>query len=213
MRGELHGDKLASGARSAQFSVAPNMKFDEGVMRDDFKLLTQEDFTTKYMITPREYDLMRFGGDERVSHFAEEMRERAALYERELAADAKQEATLARDCFLTPYVPLGVAGRVIVTQDVPTKPNSKLALPKSLRKSRDLLPTTGHVIRAVMYNDHGVDVSDQLLGRRVVFSPMSGTAICFKNYPTWRQLELSEILATVDKEDVVIIEEELESMV
>lgn len=211
----MQGDKLASGARTATFSVAPGLRFDEGKMRDDFKSLTSDDFITKYYITRREYDLMVGGtwDEEKVSAFAEEMKRRTETIEQELARDDKQEASLNRECFLTPFVPVGKTGRVIVNRDRPPTKHSNLALPKSLRKEKTLLPTTGHVIKAMIIRDDGHWDADILLGKRILFSPMSGTAICFKGFPTWIQLELSEILAIVDKEDVDLIEEELEPMV
>lgn len=210
----MRGDALASGERSAQFSVAPNKKFNEDEMRDDLLNMVSDDFITKYMITRREYDMQLAGEDEeKVSAFAEEMKQRAEQYTQELARDDKQEASLNRECFLTPFVPVGITGRVIVNRDrLPTK-HSNLALPKSLRKEKTLLPTTGHVIKAMIIRDDGHWDADILLGKRILFSPMSGTAICFKGFPTWIQLELSEILAIVDKEDVDLIEEELEPMV
>jgi len=213
------GDRLASGQERATFSVAPGLRFDEGIMRDDLKKLPAEEFILKYMITRREYDLI-YGRDneEKVSSFAEEMKRRGESYDKEIVRDAKQEASLDRPCdFLTPFVPVGITGRVIVSQDHPAKAPSKLSLPRSLRKDKELLPTTGHIIKHEIVNDVGDDVHGPngrpWLGMRVLFSPMSGTAICFKGYPTWRLLELSEILCIVDKEDVALIDEELEPMV
>lgn len=209
----MEGDRLAKGARSATFAVAPNLKFDEGIMRDDLRKLPSEAFILKYMITQREYDLIVDGSDEKVSSFAEEMHQRAELYTRQIDADIAQEDTLRRDCFLVPFVALGLTGRVIVSRDGPVDKPSKLALPKSLRKDKTLLPTTGHVLKAKVFDDAGAEHSDSFIGKRVLFSPMSGTAICFKGYPTWIQLELSEILAIVPVEDASLVEEELEPMV
>lgn len=210
----MRGDALASGARSASFSVAPGLKFDEGQMRDDLAKLVSDEFIEKYMITRREYDMMLAAGDEdKVSSFAEEMKQRAAFNEAELARDAKQDASLDCTCFLTPFVAIGFTGRVIVARDRVPEKGSSIVLPRSYRKDKVLLPTTGHVIKAMIIRDDGKWDQDVLLGKRILFSPMSGTAICFKGYPTWIQLELSEILATVDKEDVDLIEEELEPMV
>lgn len=214
----MRGDALASGERKAQFSVAPNLRFDEGIMRDDLKRLSCDEFILKYMITQREYDLMINTSDkdreERVSGIASEMRQRAEFAERELAADAAQEASLNRECFLTPFVPVGITGRVIVSRDSPPHAPSKLTIPRIYRKDKTLLPTTGHVIKeTITRTDDGPEIAQFLLGQRILFSPMSGTAICFKGYPTWIQLELSEILAIVDKEDADLVEEELEPMV
>lgn len=212
----MRGDALASGARSASFSVAPGLKFDEGQMRDDLAKLVSDDFIEKYMITRREYDMMLAAGDEdKVSSFAEEMKQRAAFNEAELARDAKQDASLDRSCIVTPFVAIGITGRVIVSRDRIPEKSSSILLPKSMRKDKVLLPTTGRVIKETIYGSDGGTIGplDSLLNKRILFSPMSGTAICFKGYPTWIQLELSEILATVDKEDVDLIEEELEPMV
>jgi len=211
----MKGDRLASGARSATF-VGPNMKFDEGVMRDDLRKLPSVAFILKYMITQREYDLLINSGEERVNAFAEEMKHQAEFYERGLASDQQQADSLRRECFLTPFVPLGLIGRVIVDRDEPASPKGergRLLIPRALRKEKTMLPTTGHIIKAVIYDPNGVDISSDYIGMRVLFSPMSGTAICFKNYPTWIQLELSEILSVVNKEDVEIQEETLEPMV
>lgn len=211
----MRGDALASGARSASFSVAPGLKFDEGQMRDDLAKLVSDDFIEKYMITRREYDMMLAAGDEdKVSSFAEEMKQRAAFNEAELARDAKQDASLDRTCFLTPFTPVDITGRVIVARDRVPEKGSSIVLPRSYRKDKVLLPTTGHVIKESLYTEGPLGTkAPTLIGKRILFSPMSGTAICFKGYPTWIQLELSEILAIVDREDVDLIEEELEPMV
>jgi hypothetical protein len=214
----MRGDTLASGEKTATFT-GPRLRFDEGIMRQDIKTMSPDEFIEKYMITHREYDLIKNGGEGRVSAFAEDMRQRGEMYERELASDAKQEASLKRDCFIRPFVPFGISGRVIVTRDQPAAPPSKLALPQSLRKSKTLLPTTGHVIKAnIQSTDLMVDnltesLSNQWLNKRVLFGSMSGTAVCFKNYPTWIILDLNEILGFVDVEDTQLVEEELEPMV
>jgi len=205
------GDRLAAGDTSASFSVAPGLRFDEGVMRDDLKKLAPEQFILKYYITCIEYDrLVATQDEERINSFAEEMKQRAEIFNKQIEDDAKQEQSLNRECFLTPFVPTGITGRVIVSRDQPVKKNSPILLPKSLRKDKTLLPTTGHVIKESLEATDGFCLS--LLGKRVLFSPMSGTAICFKGYPTWIQLELSEILAIVDREDASIVEEELEPL-
>lgn len=210
----MEGDKLARGARSATFAVAPNLRFDEGIMRDDLLHLSAEEFMLKYMITRREYDMhLNSNDDDKVSAFAEEMKQRAEFYNQELARDEKQEASLSRDCFIEPFVAFGITGRVIVSRDAPPTKKSALLLPQSQRKSKTLLPTTGHVIKEKVFDSFGNEGTISYLGKRVLFSPMSGTAICFKGFPTWIQLELSEILGFVNKEDVNLIEEDLESMV
>jgi hypothetical protein len=205
------GDRLASGERSAVFT-GPRLKFTEGQMRDDLKTLPRFDFIEKYMITNREYQMLQDSTDERKSSFAEEMQQRADLAERQLKAEADQEATLKRECFLMPFVVSGVTGRVIVQRDGPVDKPSPLLIPKSMRKDKTLLPTTGHVIKEMLLAE-GSSAAPSLIGRRVLFSPMSGTAICFKGYPTWIQLELSEILAIVNKEDAELQDETLEPMV
>jgi hypothetical protein len=144
------------------------------------------------------------------------MKRQAEFYERGLAADAKQADSLKRECFITPFVPLGLVGRVIVDRDEPASPRGergRLLIPRALRKEKTMLPTTGHIIKAVIYDPQGNNVGDGYIGWRVLFSPMSGTPICFNGYPTWIQLELAEILGVVNKEDVQIQEETLEPMV
>jgi len=212
----MKGDRLASGARSATF-VGPSIRFDEGVMRDDLHKLPAQAFILKYMITQREYDLLSSSdGEERVNAFAEEMKRQAEFYERGLAADAKQADSLKRECFITPFVPLGLTGRVIVDRDEPASPRGergRLLIPRALRKEKTMLPTTGHIIKAVIYDPEGHDIGKTYVGARVLFSPMSGTPICFNGYPTWIQLELAEVMAIVNKEDAQIQEETLEPMV
>jgi hypothetical protein len=220
----MKGDKFAAGATSGVLPAMP-IKFNEGQMRDDLKQLPSEEFILKYMITQREYDLMVAGSEEKISSFAEEMKERAQLYERQSAAEkAQEEAAEHRECFLTPFVATDLVGRVIVSRDNPKakKGQSALLLPKSLRKEKEMLPTTGHIIKATILatrvepntgQSRVEDVSSHYIGWRVLFSPMSGTAICFKGYPTWIQLELSEILCTVLREDVQLEQEDLEPMI
>lgn len=203
----MKGDALASGQRSAVFT-GPKIKFTEGEIIDDVLHLTKQEFISKHMITEREYDMIiNSGDDEKVSAFAAEMQQRAEFANRQLKADAQQEATLKRECFLTPFVAEGIIGRVIVARDGPVDKPSALLIPKSMRKDKTLLPTTGHVIKETLFG------GASLLGKRVLFSPMSGTAICFKGYPTWIQLELTEILAVVNKEDAELQDETLEPMV
>lgn len=203
------GDELASGGRSAVFT-GPHVKFDEGKMRDDLKKLPAEDFIMKYLITQREYDLLASTkDDEKISIFAKDMAEKAEFYGRGIALDEQQAASLKRDCFITPYVPIMEQGKVIVDRDEPMQINQVykhiIAPPNSLRKERTLLPTTGHIIKAVVYRQQldgsAADVSQEFVGKRILFGQMSGTAICFKGYPTWTQLDLAEIMAWVGKED------------
>jgi len=208
----MEGDKLARGARSATFSVAPGLKFNEGEMHDDLKKLSPELFMVKYMITQIEYDMLKSGDEERVNTFAQDMKSRLDSVNRALAADELQDLSLRRDCFLTPFVPIGLMGRVIADRDVPAKKRSTIALPKSMRTEKTLLPTTGHIIKAVVFEGDR-DVSATFLGLRILFGQMSGSAICFKGYPTWTQLELAEIMCIVHKEDEEVVEESLEPMV
>lgn len=212
------GDRLASGERSAVFT-GPRLKFTEGEMREDLLHMSKAMFIAKYMVAEREYDMLTTtSSEEKISSFAEEMQQRAAMYNRQLKADAVQESTLKRDCFLTPFVPINFSGRVIVAHDGPVDKPSQLLIPRGMRKDKTLLPTTGHVIKESLNVDFNSWNSEKnqpptLVGRRILFSPMSGTAICFKGYPTWIQLELSEILAIVDKEDAELQDETLEPMV
>lgn len=210
----MRGDALASGQRSAVFT-GPKLKFTEGQMRDDLISLTMNAFIDKYMVTTREYNMLLNATDDKKSAFAEEMQQRAEIFNRQLTADKAQDDSLKRDCFLTPFVPTGIVGRVIVQRDGPVDKPSPLLIPRSMRKDKTLLPTTGHVIKETIYGADGGVIGnlDSLQGKRILFSPMSGTAICFRGYPTWIQLELSEILAIVNKEDAELQEETLEPMV
>jgi hypothetical protein len=208
----VEGDKLARGARSATFAVAPGLKFNEGEMHDDLKHMSSDLFMLKYMITQREYDLLKSSGEEKVNDFASEMKQRAESLERVLASDEAQDNTLKRECFLEPFVTTD-RGRIIVDRDVPVKKRSAIALPKSMRTEKILLPTTGHIIRASVFDELNVNVSKDYVGLRVLFGQMSGSPILFKGFPTWTLLELSEIMCIVEKEDIEVQEEALEPMV
>jgi co-chaperonin GroES (HSP10) len=209
------GDRLASGERSATFT-GPRLHFTEGEMREDLLHLSKDAFIEKYRVAAREYDMLSTtSSEEKISSFHEEMQQRAEIYNRQLAAEADQDASLKRDCFLTPYIAAGLTGRVIVSRDGPADKPSQILIPRSMRKDKTLLPTTGHVIKETIYASDGGPIGplDSLMGKRVLFSPMSGTAICFKQYPTWILLELSEILAIVNKEDAELQDETLEPLV
>lgn len=209
----MRGDALASGARSAVFT-GPRLKFSEGEMRDDLKRLTSEDFILKYHIAQREYDMLISTKDEvKVSDFAQEMKQRLEAVERSLALDDAQSATLRRDCFIEPFVAGSRYGRVIVDRDDPAKLKSKLALPMHMRKEKTLLPTTGHIIKAVVFDAEGRDISPEFLAKRILFGRFSGTPIMFKGYPTWIQLDLGEILSFVNVEDIQVEEEEVAPLV
>lgn len=214
----MQGDKLASGARTATFSVAPGLKFDEQKMRDDLGKLPKAAFIDKYMVAELEYQMLseaRVSDDEvKISDFAKDMATRTEFYNRELALDEKQVAQLNRECFLEPFVPIGCTGRVIVSQDTPTRQRTIVVqAPRSKRTEKELLPTTGHIIKAIIYDSQGVEIGESFINKRVVFNPMSGSALCFNGFPIWRQLELSEILAYIHREDVQLVEEVLEPMV
>lgn len=204
------GDQLASGARSATFSVAPNMKFNEGQMMDDLTKISETAFCERYMITPMEYDRLKvvskLGDDQKVNDFTITMRERADAYNRELASDDRQETSLSRDCFIKPR-----PGSVIVDRDVPLKTKGTILMPPKAQRQRELLPTTGHVI--VIGTNVEAEYGELLLGKRVLFQQMSGQVICFKGYPTWVQLAASEIMGIVEREDADVVEEKLEAMV
>jgi co-chaperonin GroES (HSP10) len=88
-------------------------------------------------------------------------------------------------CFLKP-----TAGRVIAAQDEP-KGASKLIITPGKYKAR---PTTGRIIAC----SPGTEV---WLNKRVLFSPMSGTAVKFKNRPAWIALSVDEIIAEIDATD------------
>lgn len=216
MRGPLEGDKLASGAPRATF-LGPMLKFNEVQMRADFAVLPSAAFQEKYLITQREYDLLS-GGEEAVNSFAEQMKRQAEFYNRGLETDARLAASLNRDCFLQPFdLHLrGFVGRVITDRDEPATPRGergRLLIPRSLRKEKTLLPTTGRIIKAVIFDPSGQDVSDSYIGRRILFQQMSGSAICFNSYPTWTLLELAEILCWVMNDAATVTEETLEPMV
>ena len=209
----MQGDRLASGARSATFSVAPKLKFDAEEMKRDLRRLTVDEFCDKYLVTKIERSLM-LHDDVKVNDFAQEMQTKLDAIKRVEETDAAQQASLDRECFLEPIV--GYSGRVIVSRDKPLlrKEQSNLVLPKSMRKQKEALPTSGRIIKGTIWDSsNGVIVTDQFIGRRVVFSPMSGTALCFNGFPTWIQLEVSELLAFINKEDAELIEEPLEPMV
>jgi co-chaperonin GroES (HSP10) len=144
-----------------------------------------------------------------------EFLDKVEFFDRQAAIEKSQESSLRRDCFLTPFVSNGLIGRLIVQRDdaSETKTESRLVIPKSLRKERTLLPTTGHVIKATVFGEAGANHSDEFIGLRVLFGQMSGTAVCFKQYPTWIILDLAEILAIVHKEESELEETTLEPMV
>lgn len=213
----MKGDALASGARSATFT-GPHIKIDEGVMRDDLKKLSADDFILKYMITQREYDLLVSTKDEeKISSFASEMKAKAEMFNRGIALDEQQAASLKRECFLEPFVPCDLFGRVLVDRDEPAIPRSeatrRLIIPRRLQTEKTLLPTTGHIIKAKVFDNQGFDHSPDFVGKRILFGQMSGTAICFKNYPTWQLLELTEIMCIVPLEDAEVEDTPLEPMV
>jgi hypothetical protein len=216
----MRGDKLASGAATATF-LGPLLKFDEAEMRRELKLLPASAFMEKYMVTQREYDLLvGSDGEISVNAFAEQMRRQNEFYQRGMDADAAQAASLERKCFLEPFELhlLGYTGRVIVDRDEPASPKGdvgRLLIPRSLRKEKTLLPTTGHILKAFIVRPDGTPCGPDFIGRRVLFNQMSGSAICFQNYPTWVLLELSEILCWVPKDaaDAKVTEESLEPMV
>lgn len=208
------GDRLASGAKSATFTMA-KPKFDEGQMMDDLRKMTSAPFCEKYMITSIEYDqLFRHAlerakspeSEEVINDFAQTMRARREALDRELAADDAQDASLSRECFIEPR-----PGSVIVSRDVPLKPKSTLLLPPKKDRNKELLPTTGHVIKIGVGAE--AEYGCELLGKRVIFQQMSGQAICFKGYPTWIELTTSEIMGIVQKEDAEVLDTPLEAMV
>jgi len=216
------GDKFASGTRTGVIPMLNQIKFDEGQMHDDLPKLTLDEFCTKYLITPREYEMLlaakEVGNEERVSAFAEQMKRAVKAVEQQLAIEAKQEQRLDYECFIQPLHPVGLSGRVIICYDKPKKKlseKSKLILPpKSQRTERTLLPTTGHIIRAAVWDELRAKwVSDEWIGKRVLFNQTSGSPICFNNFPTWNELELGEILGIVEKEDAEVQEEELLPMI
>lgn len=207
------GDKLASGAASAVFT-GPKLKFDEAEMRQDLRRLPAVAFCDKYMVTAREYELMLTSDGEQTNALIRDIQDHAEAIERLIAQDKKQDESLRRDVFIKPFAGHGISGRVLVSRDqaVARQATSKLALPRHLRKERERLPTTGHVLDTDIITSEGEDARNQLLGKRVLFGPMSGTPVCFNNYPTWILLDVAEILALVNKEDAEVIEEELEPL-
>lgn len=216
MKGPLEGDKLASGAPRATF-LGPLVKFDEAEMRADLVVLPAVVFQEKYMITQRQYEVMN-SGEAAVNSFAEQMKRQAEFYQRGLDADAAQAASLERKCFLEPFdlALMGYCGRFLVDRDEPASPKGdrgRLLIPRSLRKEKTLLPTTGHVIKQIVVAPDGSVDRKNYLGKRVLFNQMSGSAICFQQYPVWTLLELAEILCWVPVEDAAVVEEDLSPMV
>jgi hypothetical protein len=219
------GDKFASGATSGVIPHLAPIKFNEGEMRDDLKKISSQEFMVKYLITQMEYDILIDASEEKKASFAEQIKQRAETVERELAIDDAEEAKWDRKCdFLTPFHPIGLSGCLLVSYDKPVKYRSQSGIilaPRSQRKDRTLLPTTGHVMRAAVWSDlldapDGLPqgwISDEWIGKRVLFNQMSGSAICFNKFPTWIRIEISEVLCIVDREDIDVIEEPLEPMV
>lgn len=218
-KGPLRGDKLASGEARATF-LGPMLKFDETEMRRDLTTLPKALFCEKYLVAEREYEMMTTWehSEEVVNSFAEQMRKQAEFYQRGLDADAQQAASLRRECFLEPFGLhiQGYAGRVIVDRDEPATPKGdkgRLLIPRSLRKEKTLLPTTGHIIKAFVLAPDNSDFSPYMIGKRILFNQMSGSPICFSGYPTWTLLELAEIMCWVPDPEVRVVEEALEPMV
>lgn len=207
------GDKLASGAPSATFT-GPKIKIDEQEMRQDLRLLPVAAFREKYWITQNEYDMLLQSDGETTNMLLKAMHEEMEVIERLAAQDKAEDEGLQRECFIDPFLSNGSFGRVIVNRDQPKlrREQSKLALPRHLRKERERLPTTGHIIKAKVFTSDGHDASKEFLGKRVLFGPMSGQAICFKGFPTWIALDLAEIIGIVRSEDAEILEEELEPL-
>jgi len=206
------GDKLASGASTATFS-GPRLKFDEMKMARDLRELPAEAFKQRYYMAQPEYELLLASSGESTDSLARAIEERIEAIQRLTAEEQKEDAGLRRECFIEPFVAGGYYGRIIVSRDQPAAQNkSKLSLPRRLRTERERLPTTGHVIKARVKDGQGNDVSHTWIGARVLFGPMSGTAVCFRNYPTWIVLDLAEVLGIIHKEDAEIVEEELEPL-
>jgi hypothetical protein len=209
----MEGDKLASGAKSAQFH-GPKLRYAQDEQFVDLRAMPAAKFKEKYMVTQREYDMLVVSDGTSVDSLAKEMEEHAEVIERLLEQDKSEDRALKRECFLEPFLALGMSGRVIVTRDLPVAraEQSKLALPRHLRKVRERLPTTGHVIRARVVSEVGEEIGANFVGKRILFGPMSGQAITFKEFPVWIILEVSEILAWVHREDAEVVEEELEPL-
>ena len=216
MRGKLEGDKLASGAPRATF-MGPMMKFNELQMRQDLTVLPMQTFCEKYLITMREYEMLaRSDNEQAVNAFAEQMKRQAEFYQRGLDSDAAQADSLKRDCPLELCYMPGCGGKVLVSRDEPATPSGergRLLIPRSMRKEKVLLPTVGEIIKAVVFDAEGRDISKQFIGRRILFQQMSGSAVCFNMYPTWQLLDLAEIMAWVVDDKASVVEEQLESMV
>lgn len=206
------GDKLASGAPSATFT-GPRIHFNEEEMRQDLRRLPTAAFREKYWVTQNEYDMLQQSDGETTNMLLKVMHEEMEVIERLAAQDKAEDEGLERECFIDPFITGSAFGRVIVSRDQPKlrREQSKLALPRHLRKERERLPTTGHIIKAKVFCD-GKDASSQFVGKRILFGPMSGQAICFRGYPTWIALDLNEIIGIVQQEDAEILEEELEPL-
>jgi hypothetical protein len=209
----MQGDKLASGAERAQFH-GPKISVDEARQREDLRSMSEADFKFKYLITNLEYKMLLESDGEKTNMLMKQMQEQTEVIERLTALDKAEDQALRKQCFIEPFLSPGAIGRVIVTRDIPTvsAETSKLALPKHLRKEKTRLPTTGHIIRAQILNAAGDHIGHNFIGLRILFGPMSGTAICFEGYPTWIMLDVNEIMGIVHKEDAVPIEEPIEPL-
>lgn len=75
--------------------------------------------------------------------------------------------------------------------------SGRLVIPDTAKR----LPTTGHVIAI------GSSVTQVSVGDRVVFPLYSGTLIKFKNFPKYRVLTEPEILALVDTDEQLDLED------
>jgi len=102
----------------------------------------------------------------------------------------KDVVQLEKDCFITPVIL--PEGRLIVVQDNFVY-SGRLVIPDTAKRR----PTTGHVVRV-----SDIDVLGDLIGKRIVFGMWSGTALDFKNRPSYRVLESREVLGIVELEDV-----------
>jgi co-chaperonin GroES (HSP10) len=100
--------------------------------------------------------------------------------------ETSEHAKASEECFL---IPTNNPPRVIVARDN-FHYSGRLIVPDTA-KAR---PTTGTVI-AVPPNGE----LNYWLGKRVLFAPMSGTDVKFKNYSPWIVLQIEEIICEISK--------------
>lgn len=187
------------------------IKIDESAMYQDLARMSVTEFQEKYLVTPTEYNMLIKSHGEASNVLLKAMQDHTEVIERLAAVDAAQDESLKRPCPFKPFYNHGAAGRVVVTRDQPVlRPEqSRLALPRRLRTQKEVLPTTGHIIDVASTSQ---SIHDDLINKRIIFGPMSGTTICFSGYPTFYILEIAEILGIIVDDKAKVIEQEIEPL-